>query len=66
MEEAAISHAEMLTVLVIALLGTVIFGYWIRRSARAEMTKKVKHKYRSKEGGPRWVGPGFSRRQRRR
>jgi hypothetical protein len=65
MEEAALTHAEMLTVLVIALFGVAMFGYWIRRSVRAEVRKRVKHKCQSQNGGPRRVGPGYSRKQRR-
>jgi hypothetical protein len=64
-EESSLTHSEILTVLVTALVGAVIFGYWLRKVVLVQMAKKAKHKYRSKEGGPRRVGPGFSRKQRR-
>jgi hypothetical protein len=63
--EESLTLSEVFVVLAVAAAGFVIFGYWLRGSVLVQMAKKAKHKRRIIDGGPRWVGPGFSRRQRR-
>jgi len=63
--EESLTLSEVFVVLAVAAAGFVIFGYWLRGSILVQLAKKAKHKRRIIHGGPRWVGPGFSRRQRR-
>jgi hypothetical protein len=63
--EESLTLSEVFVVLAVATAGFVIFGYWLRGSVLVQMAKKAKHKPRIIYGGSRWIGPGFSRRQRR-
>ena len=63
--EQTLSVVEILVVLAVAVVGFAFFGYWLRNSVLLHIAKKDKTKRLTVQEGPRWVGPGYSRKQRR-
>jgi len=63
--EESLTLPEVFVVLAVAAVAFVLFGYWLRGSVLVQMAKKARSKRLVMLGGPRWLGPGFSRKQRR-
>jgi len=63
--EETLTLSEILVVLSVAVVFFSVFGYWLRRSVLVRLARKAKKKRATLHEGPRWVGPGYSRKQRR-
>ena len=63
--EETLSVSDILVVLAVAAVGFAVFGWWLRNAVLVQIAKQTKHKRLTAHEGPRWVGPSYSRRQRR-